>query len=99
VIILKDYEIKRYKRIHKFSNPSDVEKGKIKKETDDYLKLTKNSKRLSVDILRNITNLSDFDESTYEEIEGLDLKASKEKNNAKVHKKRLQKLENHEDFD
>lgn len=34
----------------------------------------------------------------YDEIEEIDLKARKEKNNAKVHKKRLNKLKDHDDF-
>jgi len=41
----------------------------MKKETKKYLKYRRKSKELTKDMLRNITKLSDFDESVTEKVE------------------------------
>lgn len=93
----KEYE--SYKRNHNYDNPTEVEEGKIKKETKNNNKLRKKSNRKTQNLFNNIRKLSDFDESTYEEIEKINFKAKKEMGNAKTHKNRLKKLKKHKDFD
>lgn len=58
-----DKELKSYKRIHSCSNPSDVEKAKIKKETDHCLKHRKSSEKLTKELLRKVRQSSHIDES------------------------------------
>jgi hypothetical protein len=95
---LSDEEYKSYKRIHDYEYPSDVEESKIKKEKKNHAKHRKKSKRLTEDLLRNITKLSDYDEAIAEEIEKESEKAKKAKGNATTHKKRYKKLEKYDDF-
>lgn len=89
---MADKEFKIYKRNHNYFDPSEVEKGKIKKETVYYLKHRKKSRELSKHMLRSIKRLSHFEESPTEEIQEEDVKSNKEKGNAKTHKKRFKRL-------
>jgi hypothetical protein len=95
---MKDKEYESYNREHNYTHPSDVEQGKIKKETKTNAKYRMKSKNMTQNLLRHVKKLSDFDESIYEEVERVNYKAKKEKNNAKSHKKRLKKLKKHKDF-
>lgn len=95
---MSNKEYKSYKRIHDYEYPSDVEEGKIKKEKENHAKHRKKSKKLTEDLLRNITKLSDYDEAFAEEIEKENERTKKEKGNATTHKKRFRKLKKHEDF-
>lgn len=97
-INLSDREFESYKRIHNYSIPSEIEEGKIKKEKNNHIKYSKKSKKLSKDMLRNIKSSVDFDDLHYEDIEAVNLKATKEKGNAKAHNKRLKKLNKHDEF-
>ena len=57
---MSDYEMKKYKRVHKYSNPSDVEKGKIKKETTRYVKYRKETDKVTEKIIKNIESFYDI---------------------------------------
>lgn len=95
---MSDYEMKRYKRIHKYSNPSDIEKGKIKKEKTNYVKYRKETDKVTQKILKNIDSIHDIEDELLDEFEEYNLKAEKEVKNAKTHKKRLNKLDKNKDF-
>lgn len=66
---MSEREFKNYQRIHNYSSPADVEKGKIKRETKIHSKHRKKSKESTKEMLRNIKKPCDFDESLAEEIE------------------------------
>ena len=95
---MSDKELKSYKRVHKSTNPAEVEKGKIEKETIHQRKYAKRSKDLTRDVLRNIQQDSDLGEELFEEIEVENYKYIKEKGNATTHKKRLKKLNKYDEF-
>ncbi|QVK17032.1 hypothetical protein KHQ81_09040 [Mycoplasmatota bacterium] len=86
---------KSYNRIHKYSNPSDIEKGKIKKETESYKKYNNKIKKLGKRIVKNYEDLDDSILEMYEEYIN---EAEQEKRNAKGHKKRLKELEKRKDL-
>ncbi len=86
---------KSYERIHKYTNPSDVEKGKIKRETTHFIKSDKKGKEISKKLLNEYSNSLDELLDKYEECT---LIAEKELKNAKVHKKRLKELSKNKDF-
>lgn len=92
-------ELESYNRNHDYKHSSEVEKGKIKKESKKHAKYRKKAKDLTENSLRNIRSLSDFDESYYEEIEEVNYKAKKEKGNAQTHKERLNKLKKYDEFE
>jgi len=96
---LSEKEFNSYKRVHNYSNPSEAEEGKIKKEKQNYAKLNKKTKDLTRSRLRNIKDLADYDESFGEELEEKNFKAKKERGNLNTHKKRFKKLDKYEDFD
>lgn len=92
------YEMKRYKRIHPMEHASDVEQGKIKKETERYLSYEKKAKSRMDLALRQIQSLEDADEL----MEAFDddwEHAEKDRKNAKVHKKRLHRLMENDEFE
>jgi len=96
---LSDKEFKSYKRVHKYSNASEVEKGKIKKKKNNWAKFNKKTKNLTRDMLKNIKDLTDYEGSLEEDIEEENFKAKKEKGNLNTHKSRLKKLDKYEGFD
>lgn len=88
-------QYKSYNRIHKYSNPSDVEKGKISKETNNFKKLSKKSKNLSQQIMKNY---HEIDDDMIDEYDATLKGANQQKKTAKGHKKRLKVLEKRDDF-
>ncbi|WP_066498302.1 hypothetical protein [Abyssisolibacter fermentans] len=60
---MADEKYKSYNRIHNYKNPSDIEKSKIKKETEQYKKYNKKIKKLSNQI---VNNYEDIDDSIFE---------------------------------
>ncbi|WP_405108630.1 hypothetical protein MHH28_29685 [Paenibacillus sp. FSL K6-1217] len=100
---MSDHKLKSYLRVHKYSQPSDIEKGKIKKEINNYLKYTKKSKQLTKNMIRNLNynnNAEDVnDELIDESIIEANLIAESENGNAKTHKNRLKQLNKYEEFD
>jgi len=96
---LSDKEFISYRRIHNYSNPSELEQGKIEKEKQNQVKFIKKSKELTRGMLRNIKSSADYDESMGEEIEGVNFKWKKERGNLKTHQKRKRKFDKYRDFD
>lgn len=92
---MSEKKYKSYNRIHKYSNPSDIEKSKIKKETEKFKKFNKKIEKLSNKIINNYT---DLDDSIFDMYEDFINEADQEKRNAKGHKKRLKELEKRKDF-
>ncbi|WP_105615074.1 hypothetical protein [Vallitalea okinawensis] len=92
---MSEEKYKSYNRIHKYSNPSDIEKSKIKKETARYNKFNKKIKKLSNQI---IYNYEESDESLFETYQEYINAAEQEKRTAKGHKKRLKELKKRDDF-
>jgi len=86
---------KSYNRIHKYSNPSDVEKGKIKRETTNFIKSDKKCKELSKKLLNEYSDCQDELLDQYEEFKLISVKEMK---NAKGHKNRLKELSKNKDF-
>ncbi|MFZ5354845.1 MAG: hypothetical protein ACOZCL_19260 [Bacillota bacterium] len=84
-----------YKRIHNYENPSEIEKGKIKKEITNYTKYATKSKEVSKKILKDFSACDDEILDKYDEFNQT---AEKEIRNAKVHKTRLKVLSKKEDF-
>lgn len=95
---MSDKEFKSYQRGHKFSNPSEREKGKIKKEKIKYAKHRKRSRDLTKKMLKEIKHYGDYDEEISEEIEKENFQSRKEKGNLATHKNRFKKLEKYDDF-
>ena len=92
---MKKKKYASYDRVHKYQYPSDVERGKIKKETTNYIKFNKKSKEISKKLANNIEhNIDDL----LEDYEDILLAAKKEKKNAKVHKNRLKELSKKQEF-
>ncbi|ETT55665.1 hypothetical protein C162_02802 [Paenibacillus sp. FSL R7-269] len=99
---MSDHKLKSYLRIHKYSQPSDIEKGKIKKEINNYLKYTKKSNQLTKKMIRNLNYYNTEDENDEfidESITEANLIAESENGNAKTHKNRLKQLNKYEEFD
>ena len=95
---MSEKELKSYNRIHGYDNPSEVEKGKVRKETKNHLKHRKKSKDLTKEMTRKISTLDDYDESDLVQVELQDEKSKKEQGNSKTHKKRYKKLDRYEEF-
>lgn len=94
---MKDYKYKSYKRIHKYSHASDIEKGKISRETLNYERYQRKAKQM---IKRLVTEFDDNDIDTIiQESDEYESASQKEIRNAKGHKERLKGLQKHEDFD
>lgn len=86
---MNNYEVRKYKRVHNYSNPLDEEKSKIKKETQTSLKYTKKiDKEVKKYLVGNIED-DDFLDKTDE----FGIIAKKETNNARTHKKRLKNIQ------
>jgi hypothetical protein len=94
---MKEYNYKSYKRIHKYSHESDVEKEKISRETSNYVRYQKKADQM----IRRLVNEIDEDdmEEITEESEGYEYASQKEIRNAKVHKNRLKSFQKHGDID
>lgn len=86
---------KSYDRIHKYKNPSDIEKSKIKTETERYKKNTKQIKKIGRQIINNYENM---DESMLEMYDAYINEAEQDRKTAKGHKKRLKALNKRKDF-
>ncbi|MBI9014671.1 MAG: hypothetical protein JEZ08_20710 [Clostridiales bacterium] len=84
-----------YNRIHNYANPSDVEKGKITKETNNYKKLNKKNKNLSKKIIREYEVL---DDDILDQYDAIYVDANQQRKTAKGHKKRLKSLQKRDDF-
>lgn len=82
-----------YKRIHKSSHASDLEKGKISRETARAQKAARNVGALG----RRISSDPD-DDAALDDFEEQTATAQRESRNAKGHKKRLRHLMKDEDF-
>jgi len=94
---MKDYKYKSYKRIHKYSHASDIEKGKISRETSNYERYQRKAKQI---IKRLGTEIDENDiEEITEESQAYEYASQKEIRNSKGHKNRLKTLQKHEDFD
>ncbi|MDF2921645.1 MAG: hypothetical protein K0R57_559 [Paenibacillaceae bacterium] len=48
---MKNYETRKYNRVHNYSNPVDEERSKIKKETEKTLKYNKMIDKIIKDYL------------------------------------------------
>jgi hypothetical protein len=94
---MREYQYKSYKRIHKFSNANDVEKGKISRETANYERYQKKARQISKKLEKKFAENNI--ETVIEENQKYEYAAHKEKKNAKGHKKRLKMLQSHEDFE
>lgn len=94
-LVSLNHELKAYKRIHKFSHPSDVEKGKIGRETSLYIKL----KGKSDTICRQLAGRPDVPDDLLDQLGELDTAAGKVRKNAKGHKERLKRLSGHKGFE
>lgn len=92
---MSENRYKSYNRIHKYSNPSDVEKEKIAKETQNFKKLNKKGKNLSKQITRNYSSI---DDDMLDEYDASLKEAEQQKRTAKGHKKRLNTLKKRDDF-
>lgn len=86
---MRNYESRKYNRVHNFSNPIDEERSKVKKETEKSLKYTREIEKTMKDYLgHNIDNDEILDKA-----EEFELIVKKESRNAKTHKKRIKKLQ------
>lgn len=94
---MKDYKYKSYKRIHKYSHASDMEKEKISRETSNYERCQRKAKQTLKRLLTE-TDENDIEEVTQESDE-YEYASQKEMRNAKGHKERLKRLQKYEDFD
>ena len=92
---MSEKKYKSYNRIHNYANPSDVEKGKIAKETQNFKKLNKKGKNLSKQITRNYSSI---DDEMLDEYDASLREAEQQKRTAKGHKKRLNALKKMDDF-
>lgn len=82
-------KFKSYKRLHPYEHESDVEKGKIAKETVQVVKSRKNHAKKLKTLLKNVDLEDDDTLIDYE----MDLhREKKEHGNLKVHKTRLKSL-------
>lgn len=82
------HNLRTYKRVHKFEHAVDVERGKIRREINTYLKQSRKADHLIEQLLKNPD-----DELLIERIASSEHKSSKEHRNARVHKLRLSNLE------
>jgi TRAP-type mannitol/chloroaromatic compound transport system substrate-binding protein len=84
-----------YNRIHKYENPSEIEKGKIKRETTNYIKYNSKSKEISQKFIKDFSVCDDEMLDKYDEFNQT---AEKEMKNAKTHKIRFKELSKNKDF-
>lgn len=82
-----------YRRIHKAEHPSDLERGKISRETARSLKARRNARALSRRVAAD-----PGDDAAADRFEEQSLAAERELRSARGHKRRLKYLLNDKDF-
>jgi hypothetical protein len=94
---MKEYPYTSYKRIHKYAYASDIEKGKITRETFKYEKYQKKVDQMVKKLTPELVN--DAIEDIAEETLMYEYASQQQMKSAKGHKSRLKILQKHEDFD
>lgn len=83
-----EHEYRAYRRKHDFANPSDIEKGKIHRETLKYTRYNAESDKVSRQIPRDPDN-----EALADRLDELDFAAAKNRRNSRTHKDLLKALQ------
>lgn len=83
----EDYVIRSYRRNHKNAHAEDAEQGKIKRETDSYVKSTQRRLTLERELVANPDS-----EYLVSELAKVETAGEKVRRNARTHKQRLKKL-------
>lgn len=83
----EDYAIRSYRRNHKNAHAEDAERGKIKRETDPYVKSTQRRLSLERELVANPDS-----EYLVSELAKVETAREKVRRNARTHKQRLKTL-------